>query len=277
MAEYLTDSELIINPDGSVYHLNIPPGVLSPLIITVGDPDRVVELTKYFDRILFESKKREFHSAVGTYKGLDLTVISTGIGTDNVDIVFNEIDALFNVDFATRRIKDDLQQLSFVRLGTSGIIEEETKLELGDIVFSKCAYGFDGLCQFYTHNEITKSSKYELDYYFVEAGQTLSDLFSSWKKSVTMTMPGFYGPQNRSIRINNVFPDFKPLVKELGAQNLEMETAGIYAMSKLLGHEAISIQALLANRPKGSFHPNPKKIVDQMIVETLDWLVKNWK
>ena len=287
----IKESELILNPDGSVYHLNIKPEHLANTIITVGDPDRVSNVTKHFDSIEFETRKREFHTQTGTYKGKRITVISTGIGTDNIDIVFNELDALVNIDLETREIKKELTSLTIVRVGTSGSIQKEIPVDT--IVISEIAAGFDSLLHFYNseafqNKDISKALmehtnwyKAKSDPYIVSCDADLLKQLSSNKTvtGFTATNVGFYGPQGRVLRLalqdndlNDKLANFNFNGKTI--TNLEMETAGIYGISKLLGHKALSMNAIIANRATGKFSENPNKIVEDLIIYTLNKLVE---
>ena len=287
----IKESELILNPDGSVYHLNIKPEHLASTIITVGDPDRVSNVTKHFDSVEFETRKREFHTQTGTYKGKRITVISTGIGTDNIDIVFNELDALVNIDLETREIKKELTSLTIVRVGTSGSIQKEIPVDA--IVISEMAAGFDSLLHFYNseafqNKDISKALmehtnwyKAKSDPYIVSCDADLLKQLSSNKTvtGFTATNVGFYGPQGRVLRLalqdndlNDKLANFNFNGKTI--TNLEMETAGIYGISKLLGHKALSMNAIIANRATGKFSENPNKIVEDLIIYTLNKLVE---
>lgn len=286
----IADSELIINPDGSIYHLNLLPEDIAQTIITVGDPDRVASVSKYFDTIEVQKGKREFVTHTGTYKGKRITVISTGIGTDNIDIVFNELDALVNVDFNTRTVKETLTSLDIIRIGTSGAIQAD--IPVNAFLISEYAIGFDSLLHFYDSEHIqyqnvtdafiqhTNWFAKKSDPYVVKGSTTLIDKMLSEQtiKGFTATNVGFYGPQSRKIRLdieneqlNELLASFEFENKRI--TNLEMETAGIYGLANLLGHKAISMNAILANRPLGEFSTTPSETVDALIQYTLDRLV----
>lgn len=286
----LKASELILNSDNSIYHLNLQPEHIANTIITVGDPDRVSQVASFFDTVEFVIQKREFHTQTGIYKGKRLTVISTGIGTDNIDIVLNELDALVNIDFATRRVKDNLTSLEIIRIGTSGSIQEN--IPVNSFLISELAVGFDNLLQFYNSDHIQEKSISEailthmgwhdrkLNPYVIFANDTLLKKFDSPMiiKGFTATNSGFYGPQGRILRLplkdedlNHKLASFK--FKNNVITNLEMETAGIYGLSKMLGHKAISINTILANRVTGEFSKNPEIIVSNLIKYTLNTLV----
>jgi len=283
-------SELILNPDGSVYHLNLRPENLATTIITVGDPDRVGSVTKHFDTVEFTTHKREFHTQTGTYKGKRITVISTGIGTDNIDIVFNELDALINIDLYKREIKSELTSLNIIRIGTSGSIQKNIPID--SIVISEYAVGFDSLLHFYDSEhvqylEISEALKEQINWfdkksdpYVVKCSDYLLQKLASNKTvtGFTATNVGFYGPQGRVLRLpiqdnqlNDKLASFNFEGKSI--TNLEMETAGIYGISNLLGHNALSMNAIIANRATGEFSNDPKKIVNELIKYTLDSIV----
>jgi len=284
----IAPSELILNADGSVYHLNLKPEQLAHTIITVGDPERVPAVSAYFDTIEFRAHKREFHTHTGTYKGKRMTVISTGIGTDNIDIVFNELDALVNVNLATREIKPELTQLDIIRIGTSGSIQEHIAVD--SFLISKRGIGLDSLAHWY--NGVVEDSAFAKALsqqaplpatfsrpYVTTCSHALAAPFiaEGFLQGNTVTNVGFYGPQSRAIRL---VPSQIDLQAQLQAfkyndeqiTNLEMETAGIYAMASLLGHRAISLNAILANRATGTFTKNPSQTIAVLIKKTLDIL-----
>ncbi|OAB77964.1 nucleoside phosphorylase [Cochleicola gelatinilyticus] len=287
----LTSSELILNDDGSIYHLNLKPADIAETIITVGDPDRVEAVSKHFDALEVEVQKREFKTHTGTYKGKRITVISTGIGTDNIDIVLNELDALANIDFKTRRVKKDLTKLTIIRIGTSGAIQPTIPID--SFLVTETAIGFDNLLHFYGNISFTDSAfseafvqhtnwnAHKSTPYVVSADTELLKLFSSetdFLKGCTATNVGFYGPQGRVLRLqtednmlNDKLTSFQFQKKKI--TNLEMETSGIYGMATLLGHRAISLNAILANRCDQTFSKQPQKTVDLLIQKTLSILV----
>jgi uridine phosphorylase len=287
----IKDSELILNPDGSVYHLNLRPEHIANTIITVGDPDRVETVTKHFDTINFKTHKREFHTQTGTYKGKAITVISTGIGTDNIDIVFNELDALVNINLETRELKPNLTSLDIIRIGTSGSIQKEIPID--SFLISEYASGFDSLLHFYNSehvqykaisNALMEHTNWFSDKsspYVVKCNDTLlNKLYSNkTRKGFTATNVGFYGPQGRILRLpiqDNSLNDKLASFSYEGRPitNLEMETAGIYGLSALLGHKALSMNAIIANRATGEFSNNPKAVVEDLILYTLNKLVE---
>lgn len=287
----LKESELILNPDGSIYHLNLKPTQVAQTVITVGDPDRVSEITKHFSTVEFSTQKREFKTETGTYKGKRITVLSTGIGTDNIDIVFNELDALVNVDFESRTIKKEKTVLDIIRIGTSGSIQKSIPLDV--FLASEYVIGTDCMLQAYDcehilEKELETAFIEQTDWifkrgtpYIVKGSSKLLNKVKSDKVVVgcTATMNGFYGPQSRIIRIpvkdenlNEKMSNFNH--NGIKITNLEMETAGIYGLSKLLGHNALSMNAILANRALGTFSKNPTKLVEDLIKYTLDKLVE---
>ncbi len=283
----LGDSELILNPDGSIYHLHLLPEDVAPIIITVGDPKRVHEVSKYFDSIEVEKSKREFVTHTGYYSGKRITVISTGIGTDNIDIVFNELDALVNIDFKTRHVKPNKARLNFIRVGTSGAIQPDIPID--SFVLSSSGVGLDNLLHFYDYGQF-KNSQLELALrkhlqweernlypYVVDCDPMLKDIFSEnrIRYGVTITNSGFYGPQGRSLRLTPIVNDFHDKLASFQHNNeritnLEMETAAIYGLAKLLGHHAVSLNAILANRATGEFSKAGYKTIDALIQFTLD-------
>lgn len=282
-------SELILNADNSVYHLNLLPEDISDTIITVGDPDRVKQISSYFDSISIKKGKREFITHTGVRKGKRITVISTGIGTDNIDIVLNELDALTNIDFHSRSTKSELTKLDIIRIGTSGAIQPN--IPVNSFLISEFALGLDALMGNYQSAPIRhpdfeqafiKEIKWSADKptpYLVECDSSLLEKFTSnrIRLGITLTTSGFYGPQFRTLRLE---PDDKNIMErivrfqhcERQLTNLEMETSGIYGLSKLLGHRAISLNAILANRATGKFSENPQKTVSDLIEYTLDKL-----
>ncbi|WP_313156910.1 nucleoside phosphorylase [Sphingobacterium multivorum] len=278
-------SELILNADGSIYHLNLLPEDLAGTVITVGDPDRVAKVSKYFDRIELKKGKREFITHTGYLGNKRLTVISTGIGTDNIDIVLNELDALANIDFANRTVKPTLSSLHIVRIGTSGAVQQD--VEMGTILASAYGVGLDALMNYYQGSydgeeqalqvELAKYfSALNLNPYVAKAGAGLLDRIAfDLPKGVTLTAPGFYAPQGRTVRSTNTIPNFIDLINSFQYKgqrftNLEMETAGIYALANMFGHQALSINAILASRVDGQFSSAPEEVVDKAIQIVLE-------
>ena len=277
----LSVADLIINPDGSIYHLNLLPEDIADTVITVGDLDRVGEVSKHFDSIELKKGKREFITHTGYLGKKRITVLSTGIGTDNIDIVLNELDALVNIDFNTRNIKKDLKSLNIIRIGTSGAVQPD--IPMGTILASSYGLGFDALMQYYMHevsgdeHSLLDSIKSHFSHikginpYLTVADQgLLQTIGKDMEQGITATAPGFYAPQGRQVRAKNAIPDFITQLNSFNEgkhriTNLEMETAGIYALSKTLGHKALSVNAILASRVKFEFSTATNKIVDKAI------------
>ncbi|WP_394678160.1 nucleoside phosphorylase [uncultured Sphingobacterium sp.] len=281
----INESELILNADGSIYHLNLLPEDLASTVITVGDPDRVAKVSKHFDRIELKKGKREFITHTGYLGNKRLTVISTGIGTDNIDIVLNELDALANIDFANRTVKTSLTSLDIIRIGTSGAVQQD--VEMGTILASAYGIGLDALMNYYqgSYDGEEQALQVELAEYFsalnlkpyvAKAGASLLDRIAfDLPKGVTLTAPGFYAPQGRTVRSTNTIPNFINLIKSFQYKdqrftNLEMETAGIYALANMFGHQALSINAILASRVDGRFSSAPEEVVDKAIQLVLE-------
>ncbi len=274
----------MLNPDGSVYHLSLLPKNISDTIITVGDPSRVYSVSQYFDEIEFEMNKREFITHVGTYKGKRITVISTGIGTDNIEIFFTELDALVNIDLKTREPKSRKRKLKVIRIGTSGALQDD--IPLGTHLASDYAVGLDNLMNFYDlpmddletglAHDIQKKTGLPFMPYVVRGSVSLREqIGADMMKGNTVTCPGFYAPQGRELRVPIRFPK---LLEDLNyyhkgdfwLTNFEMETAGYYALGRLLGHDVLSVNAIIANRIKNKFSKDPNKIVEALIKKVLE-------
>jgi uridine phosphorylase len=283
---HIPSSELIINQNGSIYHLNLLPEDVSDTIITVGDQERVAKVSKYFDSIELKKSKREFTCHTGYLGKKRISVVSTGIGTDNIDIVFNELDALHNIDFETRMVKETITPLTFIRLGTSGCIQENIPID--SVLYSEVAIGIDNLNFFYPVSEFYRDQKMEEDFvvkfgseinaYCLKADQSIINVFNGYDgfiPGVTFTAIGFYGPQGRRVRNKLANENF---VDDLSSQefgnrritNIEMETAGMYLLATNHGHRAISINALIANRQKKIFSSDASGTVDKMIRLSLE-------
>lgn len=278
-------SELILNPDGSIYHLHLRPEHIAKTIITVGDPDRVAQVSKHFDRVEFAFNKREFITHTGYIGSKRLSVISTGIGPDNIDIVFNEIDALFNVDLMTRRPKPNPIQLQFIRIGTSGALQADIAVD--SFLWSSHAVSWDNLFAFYAIPTNPKAQEMEEQLaqtvptlpvrgrLFEAPGNLHQQLDGSFLQGITLTCPGFYAPQGRQIRLASRITEahFTQLqqarLEGHRITNMEMETAAMYGMAQALGHQAISCNAILANRPNGEFSADPKRTVEHLIETVL--------
>lgn len=283
MSKRIPESELIINPDGSIYHLNLKPEHLASTVIAVGDPERVSKISKYFDSIEFEIAKREFVTHTGYYQGKRMTVISTGMGTDNIEIFMTELDALVNVDLETRLPKEMHTTLDIIRIGTSGSMRQE--IPAGSMLASAYGVGLDSLMTYYTtsytslEEEVGKAIQESLQIgfkpYCIQGSEKLLKLLGEGLIiGNTATCPGFFGPQGREVRLKPAIPD---IIEKLGAinvdgfemTNFEMETAGYYAMGRLLGHEVLSLNAIVANRVTQEFAANAHEIVDNLIQHTL--------
>ncbi|WP_028890376.1 nucleoside phosphorylase [Tenacibaculum ovolyticum] len=284
-------SELILNPDGSIYHLNLRPEHIATNIIFVGDQNRVDKVTQHFDSIEFTTQKREFKTTTGTYKGKRLTVISTGIGPDNIDIVLNELDALVNINLDTRQVGKTHTSLNITRIGTSGSLQ--TDIPVDSFLLSSHALDLNGMLLSYkteeiTHPEVEKAFIAHTDWcskkpypLIVSNGKYLEDKLMSDKvfKGITATAGGFYGPQGRVLRLALQDAELNKKIDSFNHNgnritNLEMETSAIYGLSTLLGHNAASMNAIIANRANGTFSENPGKVVADLIKYTLDKLVK---
>jgi uridine phosphorylase len=281
----ISETDLVLNPDGSVYHLNLLPKHISDIVIAVGDPGRVYSVSQHFDEVEFEMNKREFITHVGKYKGKRITVISTGIGPDNVEIVFTELDALVNVDLKTREPKTRKKKLKIIRIGTSGALQED--IAVGSHLVSDYAVGLDNLMSFYDlpmddveaglAHDLHRKTGLPFMPYVVRGSETLRDQIAGndMIKGNTVTCPGFYAPQGRVVRLPIRFPT---LLEDLNyfhkgdfwLTNFEMETSAYYAFGKLMGHEVLSANAIIANRMKTKFSKDPHKIVDALIKKVLD-------
>lgn len=287
----LKASELILNKDGSIYHLGLLPQDIANTIITVGDPARVSTISKHFDSIEIRKQKREFNTHTGVYKGKRISVMSTGMGTDNIDIALTELDAIVNIDLKAKKIKKELTSLDIIRIGTTGSVRKE--IPVGSFIVSEMALGFDGLMHYYKDDSFLKteiaeafveqtnwSAKKAMPY-VVEGSRKLIEKLSSelTVTGFTGTNVGFYGPQARVLRAE--VPDAR-MNDKIGAfsfnghaiTNLEMETSGIYGMSKLLGHNAVSMNLVLANRATGDFAENASEMMEKLIVYSLDKIVE---
>ncbi|MFL1012782.1 nucleoside phosphorylase [Flavisericum labens] len=287
----IRESELILNSDGSIYHLNLKPENISDTIIFVGDPDRVQHITKYFDSIEFETQKREFKTQTGLFKGKRITVISTGIGCDNIDIVLNELDALLNIDLTTRKLKKTLTSLNIIRVGTSGSLQKDIPVD--SFVLSQYGLDLNGMLHFYQIDSIknpdieqafieqTNWSSEKAKPIVIKNSSLLEKKLESDKtfKGMTATAAGFYGPQGRVLRLPVQDPELNHNMDTfsfngLRVTNLEMETSAIFGLAKLLGHHAVSLNAIIANRATGEFSLNPGEAVENLISYTLNKIVE---
>lgn len=286
----LKESELILNDNGSIYHLNLKPEDISNDIIFVGDPDRVEKVTQYFDRIDFSTQKREFKTITGVYKNKRISVISTGIGSDNIDIVLNELDALVNINFQTRTIKENHTTLNIIRIGTSGSLQKD--IPVNSFLLSTHALDINGMLRSYptehiSHSDIENAFVAHTNWdpkrcfpLVIKNSKTLESKLVSNKvfKGMTATAAGFYGPQGRILRLAVKDPNLNSKIDSfdyhgIKVTNLEMETSAIYGLSKLLGHRACSMNAIIANRALGMFSENPDKVIQDLILYTLEKMV----
>lgn len=284
------ESELIINPNGSIYHLNLQPEQVAGKVILVGDQGRVPMVSAHFDKIEHKSHNREFVTHTGLYKNQPVTVLSTGIGTDNIDIVLNELDALANIDFRSRTTKDQLTSLEIIRLGTSGAMQKDIPVDT--LVASSHGLGFDGLLHFYDYDsrllatEITEAFvKYtswneKLPYPYIVAAndKLLKRIAYDMTSGITATANGFFGPQGRELRIPLAYPDLNQRIESFQFQNhritnFEMETSALYALGKILGHKTLTVCSIIANRARKEYSADYKKTVEEMIARVLDRFV----
>lgn len=287
----IQNSELILNPDGSVYHLNLLPEHIANDIIFVGDQNRVEKITQFFDSIEFSTQKREFKTQTGIYKGKRISVMSTGIGPDNIDIVVNELDALVNIDLKTRQPKEVLTSLNIIRIGTSGSLQADIPVD--SFVMSKFGLGLDNMLRSYLIDEVsnvaiedafTAHTSWDIRKgkpYAIACSGKLEKIIESDRifKGITATAGGFYGPQGRVLRLNIQDEELNNKMDNFDFDgnkitNLEMETAAIYGLSSLLGHNALSLNAIIANRASGTFSKDPYKAVDELIAYTLNKLAE---
>ncbi|HVW15246.1 MAG TPA: nucleoside phosphorylase [Mucilaginibacter sp.] len=282
----IPETDLILNPDGSVYHLNLRPEDIAKTIITVGDPDRVHEVSKHFDRVELRKSRREFVTHSGYIGNKRLTVLSTGIGTDNIDIVLNELDALVNIDLENRIPKKQLSSLDIIRIGTSGAIQADISLD--SILVSEATFGMDTLMHYYKYQNSASEKQlladlknilpagYLLPPYIASGSQHLiGTLANDFPKGLTISAPGFYGPQARELRASQRNKGLMESIQnfrsgEKRITNLEMETAGIYGLASILGHRAISFNVILANRATGKFSAQPQEAIGNTIKQVLE-------
>ena len=278
----IAESELIINDRGAVYHIDLRPDELGDTVVTVGDPDRVKEVSKYFDNIEVKRQHREFISHTGYINKKRITVLSSGIGPDNIDIVINELDALVNIDFETREIKKQLKSLTVIRIGTSGSLQSDIPVD--SFVASTHGLGIDNLLNFYRYEQ--NDEEQQLIHSFVThtqihgqighpyitsgAGSLIKHFVKDFHHGITVTCPGFYGPQGRILRLGirnpeliNRLTDFR--FGQHRITNFEMETSAIYGLGKLLGHNCLAVNAIVANRIKKEFSKDGKAAVENLI------------
>lgn len=283
MIDKLSASELVLNADGSVYHLNLLPEDIADKIILVGDPDRVPKVSQFFDKVEIKKNKREFYTHTGVLRGERISVLSTGIGTENIDIVMNELDALVNIDLNNKEFHSEKKSLQLFRLGTCGSVNPD--IEVDNMLVSENVVGLDGLLHFYSdyHFENDFSKKFLSDFpydnikpmlYFGECSSELKNLYKDAKYfGNTATFPGFYAPQGRQLRLRALDDKFLEVLNELGISNFEMETSAIYGLAKLLGHRAITVNCVIANRRRGEFSADHHKVERGAIQWVLDRII----
>ncbi|QCX52410.1 nucleoside phosphorylase [Elizabethkingia sp. JS20170427COW] len=284
MINKLAASELVLNSDGSVYHLNLRPEEIADKIILVGDPDRVPKVSQYFDKIEVKKNKREFYTHTGILRGERISVMSTGIGTENIDIVMNELDALVNIDLEKKEFKSQHKALELFRLGTCGSVNPD--IEVDNMLVSQNVVGLDGLLHFYQdyqfENEFSKNFLEKFPYenikgmlYFSDWAEESSEYYKDAKYiGNTATFPGFYAPQGRQLRLKALDDQFLETLNDLGVSNFEMETSAIYGLSKLLGHKAITVNCVIANRRRGEFSADHHASEKMTIEWVLDRIIK---
>ena len=287
----IASSELILNADGSIFHLHLKPEQIADTIILVGDPGRVESVSSFFESIEFKIQNREFITHTGYYNNTRISVISTGIGTDNIDIVVNELDALANIDLQKRIIKEKHKSLNFIRIGTSGALQKDIPID--SYLVSKMAIGFDGLLNFYANrdkvcnieieNEFVKHTNWNKSLsapYFVDASANLlNKIGDGIRQGITISAPGFYAPQGRVLRLGLANPSLNNSIEEFEYKgnkitNFEMESSAIFGLSKLMGHNALTFVAIIANRILHQYSADYKQIVRKLIKELLDRISK---
>lgn len=287
----INTTELVLNQNGAVYHLNLKPGQVAETIFLVGDPARAKIIADYFDEIEFQTSNREINTFTGTYKGKRLSVLSTGMGTDNIEIVVTELDAVFNIDFDTKKPKEKITSLNLIRIGTSGALLDEIPV-VDSFVVSEYAIGLDGLAYFYEdgpfvmEREMTASfiNQMEWDkdfpkpYAIKSSDYLLEKMGGGLRKGITLTAPGFYAPQGRKMRLplkDDTIIDRAQIFKYGNHQvtNFEMECSALYSLSAMLGHEALTVCNIIANRVNGSFSPDYHDSMKKLIQLMLDRVV----
>ena len=282
----IAGTDLLINPDGSIYHLSLKPEQVAETVILVGDPDRVSEISWYFDRVEYVVKNREFISHTGIFRGKRITALSTGIGTDNIDIVLQELDALVNVDFSRREIHPVHKTLNIIRLGTSGAIQPD--IPVNSFGLSTHGMGLDNLLYFYDHSSLDDKEMAdafmeqsgwnisEVRPYFIKGSERLAKKFTDGVISgITVTAPGFYGPQGRKLRIDLADPAMMTRLQRFSFNgeriiNFEMETSALYALGNLLGHNVLTVCALIANRATQSYCVDHKPVIKRLVELVLE-------
>ena len=288
----IAESEMILNARGAIYHLNLLPEDIGNTIFLVGDPDRVKEVSKHFDKKVYEGQYREFITHTGFFGKMKLSVISTGIGTDNIDITLNELDALVNIDLATREIKPNLTSLNFIRIGTSGALQPEIPVD--NFIASTHGLGIDNLLNFYrleqndeekqlVHSFITNTqlhSQVGHPYIAGASASLIKHFVKDFHQGITVTCPGFYGPQGRILRLGVSNPELINRLTQFRfgqhrITNFEMETSAIYGLSRLLGHNCLSLNAVIANRVRKEFSKDGKAAVEKLILRVLEIVSQN--
>jgi uridine phosphorylase len=288
----IAESELILNDRGAIYHLNLKPDEIADTIILVGDPDRVKEVSKHFDSIELKIQFREFITHTGFIGKKRISVLSTGIGTDNIDIAVNELDALANIDFATREIRSKIKALNLIRLGTCGALQPDIPVD--NLIVSTHGLGIDNLLNFYRmeqneeekqllHSFVTHTQMHGRighPYIAGAAGSLIKHFVKDFFQGITVTCPGFYGPQGRILRLGISHPELNNRLTQFRfgqhrIVNFEMETSAIYGLGKLLGHQCLSLNTVIANRIRKEFSKDGKVAVERMIIKSLDIISKN--
>jgi uridine phosphorylase len=287
MEKYFKESELIINPDGSVYHIKLKPEHIAPTVIVVGDQNRVETISKHFQKVDFKIQSREFTTHTGVYNHTPITVLSTGIGTDNIDIVMNELDAAVNIDLEKRVTKEKHTSLDIIRLGTSGALQPD--IEVDTFVASAYGLGLDGLLYFYEHDEniLEKdlmeaflqqtgwNKKLPHPYIVKASDKLLNKIAGDLRQGITATASGFFGPQGRELRIPLAYPELNQKIEKFEHKgrvitNFEMETSALYALGKTLGHNTLTVCDIIANRVNRTYSKDYKKSVEELIEYVLE-------
>jgi len=292
MTNKIAPSELILNADGSIFHLHLKPGQIAKDVILVGDPGRVEMIADFFDQIEVRAQNREFVTVTGRYKGKRITVLSTGIGTDNIDIVINELDALVNIDLGTREIKAKKTSLNLIRIGTSGALQGDIPVDA--FLVSRKAIGFDGLMNFYARREEIADIEFENAFksytnwnpllaspYVVDCNEDLYNKITDgdFIPGITISAPGFYGPQGRELRLNIIDRQINDKIEafrfnEMKITNYEMECSAIYGLSQLLGHQALTVCIIIANRISRDASSDYKPVMKRLVIKILDKLTQ---
>ncbi len=287
MEKYFKESELIINPDGSVYHIKLKPEHIAPTVIVVGDQNRVETISRHFQKVEFKIQSREFATHTGIYNNTPITVLSTGIGTDNIDIVMNELDAAVNIDLEKRVAKEKHTSLDIIRLGTSGALQPD--IEVDTFVASAYGLGLDGLLYFYKYDEsiLDKdildafieqtgwNEKLPFPYIVKASDKLLNKIAGELRQGITATASGFFGPQGRELRIPLAYPELNEKIEKFDYKgkvitNFEMETSALYALGKTLGHNTLTVCDIIANRVNRTYSKDYKKSVEELIEYVLE-------